>query len=124
MDDPFAMMSGIGEDEVYKVTLMQEASSQSAPSAPQKAEKTSPEKAEKTPKDANAQADAKSKAIRKKLKQITELVQKQVSGQELNDEQLEKVSKKKELETELEQLRAPGPGPGTRSKTEDWSAGP
>merc|ERR1712190_657566 len=39
IDDPFAMMGGMGEETVYKVTLMEEASAESAPAPKAEGEK-------------------------------------------------------------------------------------
>ncbi|CAM0142769.1 hypothetical protein VKS41_002671 [Umbelopsis sp. WA50703] len=53
---------------------------------------------------AKPEADKKIKALQKKLRQIDDLKKKQGSGEKLNEDQLEKLSKAKSIEEELSKL--------------------
>lgn len=57
-----------------------------------------------TPPAADQTKDKKIKALNKKIRQITELEQKLIKGEKLNDEQHDKVKKGKSLREELEKL--------------------
>ncbi|GAB5592265.1 hypothetical protein Unana1_07165 [Umbelopsis nana] len=62
---------------------------------------------EQKPKAASATSDKekKIKGLQKKLRQIDDLKTKQKSGEQLNADQLDKISKAKSLEDELSQLK-------------------
>lgn len=62
--------------------------------------------AAQTPPSGNQTKEKKIKAIQKKLRQITDLEQKLIKGEKLNEEQQEKVKKGKALRAELAQLEA------------------
>ncbi|CEP13060.1 hypothetical protein [Parasitella parasitica] len=57
-----------------------------------------------TPPAADQTDEKKIKALKKKLRQITELEQKLIKGEKLNEEQHDKVKKGKSLREELEKL--------------------
>ncbi|KAK4513596.1 uncharacterized protein ATC70_005600 [Mucor velutinosus] len=57
-----------------------------------------------TPPAADQTKEKKIKALNKKIRQITELEQKLIKGEKLNEEQHEKVKKGKSLRAELERL--------------------
>ncbi|EPB86659.1 hypothetical protein HMPREF1544_06539 [Mucor circinelloides 1006PhL] len=57
-----------------------------------------------TPPAADQTKDKKIKALNKKIRQISELEQKLIKGEKLNEEQHEKVKKGKSLREELEKL--------------------
>ncbi|KAL9554019.1 hypothetical protein MBANPS3_003003 [Mucor bainieri] len=57
-----------------------------------------------TPTAADQPKDKKIKVLNKKIRQITELEQKLIKGEKLNEEQHEKVKKGKSLREELEKL--------------------
>ncbi|KAI7906503.1 uncharacterized protein BX663DRAFT_496721 [Cokeromyces recurvatus] len=63
-------------------------------------------KKEQTPPSTDQPKEKKIKALNKKLRQITELEQKLIKGETLNEEQLEKVKKGKAIREELEKLTA------------------
>jgi partner of Y14 and mago protein len=60
----------------------------------------------KTPPSENQTKEKKIKALHKKLRQITDLEQKLIKGEQLNEEQRDKVRKAKTLRIELAKLEA------------------
>ncbi|KAI9345744.1 hypothetical protein BD770DRAFT_396859 [Pilaira anomala] len=61
-------------------------------------------KVEATPPSSDQPVDKKIKTLNKKIRQITELEQKAIKGETLNEEQKEKIKKGKSLRDELKQL--------------------
>ncbi|KAI9480960.1 MAG: hypothetical protein EXX96DRAFT_198833 [Benjaminiella poitrasii] len=63
-------------------------------------------KKEQTPPLADQTTEKKIKTLNKKLRQITDLEQRMIKGEKLNEEQLEKVKKGKAIREELAKLTA------------------